>query len=142
MKEIYKAVDKEIRSEAREEAKEILKLTTDALHHDFLEFYKKDQGNLCCMILDEAKRQLIAEGKMVLNKDDNFGHPIIEVVEDAPMKRANAAQVLQGYLWREGNLFPVEKVKLEDGQIKITHDVQLEFLMKFQDWLFENQKKL
>ena len=78
MEEYYKAVDKEIREEAREEAKEILRLTTDWHRNDFLEYHKKDQGNICCLVLDRAKQYLILEGKVTLNKDDHFGHPLFE----------------------------------------------------------------
>jgi len=77
MKELYKAVDKEIKLEAREEAKEI-SLTTDWHRKDFLKYHKKDQGNICCLVLDRAKQYLIMEGKMTLNKDDHFGHPLFE----------------------------------------------------------------
>jgi len=78
MKELYKAVDEEIRKEAREEAKEILRLTTDWHRKDFLEYHKKDQGNICCLVLDRAKMYLVMEDKMTQNNEDHFGHPLFE----------------------------------------------------------------
>jgi len=84
MEEHYKAVDIEIREDAREEAKEILKLTTDAFRHEFLEYHKKDQGTICCLVLDRAKQYLVVEGKMTQNNDDHFGHPLFD--EDEAIK--------------------------------------------------------
>ena len=78
MEELNKAVDIEIKEEAREEAKEILRLTTDWHRNDFLEYHKKDQGNICCLVLDRAKQYLVMEGKMVQGEDDNFGKPMFE----------------------------------------------------------------
>jgi hypothetical protein len=78
LKKCNKAVDKEIREEAREEAKEILRLTTEGMQLEFLYYYNKDQGNICCLVLDKAKQYLIMERKMILNKEDHFGHQLFE----------------------------------------------------------------
>jgi len=78
IKKCNKAVDKEIREEARQEAKEILRLTTEGMRLEFLYYYNKDQGNICCLVLDRAKQYLIMEHKMILNKEDHFGHPLFE----------------------------------------------------------------
>jgi hypothetical protein len=76
IKECNKAITKEIAKEYREEARLIIKLTTDKNRQDFLDYHKKDQGNICCLVLDTAKRELIDEGKMNLNKNDGFGIPL------------------------------------------------------------------
>lgn len=54
------------------------------------------------------------------------------------MKKIGVAIVLQNYLWN-GNEFPVDKIKLRNGRIKVDQQDQLEYLMKFQNWLIEQQ---
>ena len=51
------------------------------------------------------------------------------------MKTQNAAQVLQNYIWKHKNFFPIDKIRLVKGKIEIPQDVQLEYLMRFQSWL-------
>lgn len=70
------AVDKEIKKEARAEAKEILKFASEAEQQEFLDYHKKDQGNICCLVLDKLKRDLIKAGKLTKKADDNFGKPM------------------------------------------------------------------
>ena len=65
----------EIGKEHREEAIKILQLTTDEHREDFVKKHKQDKGNICCMILDRAKYELVKEGKMNQNDDDSFGSP-------------------------------------------------------------------
>ena len=73
-----KAIDIEIKKEAREEAKEIIRLTNDKQRNDFIKYHEKDQGNVCCLVLDNAKYELISTNKLTLKPDDNFGHPMFE----------------------------------------------------------------
>lgn len=70
-----KIITHEIAKQFRKEAKEIIKLTTDKHRQDFIDYYNKDQGNICCLVLDAAKQELIKEGKMILNAGDGFGKP-------------------------------------------------------------------
>lgn len=72
-----KAIEKEIAVEFREEAREVMKLTTEDIRKEFLEYYNEDKGNICCLVIDTAKRDLIAEGKLVANDDDAFGKPFM-----------------------------------------------------------------
>lgn len=72
-----KAIVVEIAKEFREEAKEIILLTTNDVRKEFLSYHVKDQGNICCLVIDTAKRDLIAEGKLVANDDDAFGKPFM-----------------------------------------------------------------
>ena len=54
------------------------------------------------------------------------------------IKQQNAAQVLRGFIWNEKNQLP-KKVftgKLESG-FEVDQIVLLEYLMKFQKWIFE-----
>lgn len=76
IKECYNVIIKEIAKECREEAKMIMKLTTDKNRLEFIDYSKRDIGNVCCLILDGAKRDLVKEGKMKQNKHDSFGTPL------------------------------------------------------------------
>jgi hypothetical protein len=75
--EIKKAVQSEIRKDCWHEAKTILSLTTDKNRDDFLQYHKEDKGNICCLVLDFAKQELVKEKKMIQNDNDNFGKPLI-----------------------------------------------------------------
>jgi hypothetical protein len=75
--ECLRAVRKEIRKDCYQEAKEILSLGSDDDRKEFLKYHKEDKGNICCLVLDRIKRDLIAEGKMTLNENDNFGKPLM-----------------------------------------------------------------
>jgi len=72
-----KAIVEEIAKEFREEAKEVMRLTTEEIRKEFLGYYEEDKGNICCLVIDTAKRKLIAEGKMTANDDDAFGKPFM-----------------------------------------------------------------
>jgi len=72
--DIQKAVDKEIKSSARYEAITILLLTTEDRQKEFLKYHREDKGNLCCLLLDKAKEELVQQGILKENKHDNFGN--------------------------------------------------------------------
>jgi hypothetical protein len=76
IKECNKAITYEIAKQFRKEAKEIIKLTTDKFRQDLIDYHNKDQGNICCLILDAAKRDLVDEGKMTFKEGDGFGKPL------------------------------------------------------------------
>jgi hypothetical protein len=71
--DILKAVDKTIREDAREEAKLILSLTTPDERQEFLECFWADEGNVCCLVLDYAKKQLVKDRKLEQKDTDAFG---------------------------------------------------------------------
>ena len=77
-KKCRKAVDIEIRKDARKEANQILKLTAKGMRLEFLYYHHKDQGNICCLVLDKAKEELVKNSIMVQGKDDNFGRSWFE----------------------------------------------------------------
>jgi hypothetical protein len=77
LKECYFIVQKEIAKKYWKEAKKILYLTSDEYREEFIKYYKQDKGNICCMVLDKAKSELIKEGKLILNKEDGFGKPYV-----------------------------------------------------------------
>jgi hypothetical protein len=71
-----KAVDKEIRKECREEAIKILELCDDKDRQDFFNYSKKESGgNVCCLVLDFAKKKLVEAGKMEQKPKDCFKDP-------------------------------------------------------------------
>jgi hypothetical protein len=72
-----KAVRNEIAREYHKEAYEILDLTTENIRKEFLKYHEEDKGNICCMVLDKAKSDLITEGKMQDEINSAFGHPFI-----------------------------------------------------------------
>lgn len=59
------------------------------------------------------------------------------------MEKQNATQVLMGFLWKEENQFPMEAIQ---GSIvkgfEVDQTVLLPYLMKFQEWLFEQKNSL
>lgn len=77
-KKCRKAVDIEIYKKARKEANQILELTTKGMRMEFLYYHHKDQGNICCLLLDKAKEELVKYGIMVQGEDDNFGKSWLE----------------------------------------------------------------
>jgi hypothetical protein len=72
-----KAVRNEIAKDHHEEAFEILELTTEDIRKEFLRYHEEDKGNICCMVLDKAKQDLIADGKLKYNPEAAFGHPFM-----------------------------------------------------------------
>jgi len=74
-KEIKFAIRKELRQECRQEAIKILELGDEKDREDFLKYHKEDKGNICCMVLDFAKKKLIEAGKWEYNPDDCFKDP-------------------------------------------------------------------
>ena len=74
MKELNKAVNIELRKECREEALKILVLTDDKYRKQFMEYHMKDQGTICCLVLDFAKKKLIEAKKWVYNSEDCFNN--------------------------------------------------------------------
>lgn len=76
-KEITAAIRYEIRKDLYQEAKTILELTTDKNREDFLQYHMENNGNICCLVLDFAKRELVKKKKMIQNDDDNFGKSLI-----------------------------------------------------------------
>ena len=79
-KEMLKAIDKTLRKDVRNEAKEILSLTTDEERKNFMSAFEADKGNICCLILDFAKKDLVEAGKMTQKEDDVFGKWFLEEV--------------------------------------------------------------
>lgn len=74
-KELKQAIVAEIRKDCREEARKILELTDDKERIEFLTYHKEDKGNICCLVLDFAKKKLIEAGKMELKETDCFKDP-------------------------------------------------------------------
>lgn len=75
---IKKIVKDRIRKEARSEALEILEKCSEARFNEFLTYHSSDKGNICCMVLDVAKSELVGENSMIHNYEDWFGTPYLE----------------------------------------------------------------
>jgi predicted acetyltransferase len=84
LEECKKAVEKEIREDCREEAMKILELGDKKDRMDFLKYHRKlDKGNLCCLVLDFAKKKLVEAGKMEQKETDCFKDPYIWLNENS-----------------------------------------------------------
>ncbi len=73
--ELRKAVRHEIREDCRKEALRILELCSEKDREDFLRNHQEDKGNICCLILDFAKKKLVDENKMDYKETDCFQDP-------------------------------------------------------------------
>lgn len=81
-KEIKFAIRKEIRKECRQEAMRILELAEEKDRQDFLKYHKEDQGNICCLVLDFAKKKLVEKGLMEQKPQDCFEDPTIHLEDE------------------------------------------------------------
>ena len=72
-KDLQKAVKSTIKKDLRHEAETILLFTTNENREDFLKYYNEGSGNICCLVLDFAKRELVKKNKMIQNDNDGFG---------------------------------------------------------------------
>lgn len=72
-----KAVNNELRKDCRKEAMNILRLASEDDCREFLKYHNEDNGNICCLVLDRIKRDLIAEGKLEYDEEAAFGHPFM-----------------------------------------------------------------
>jgi hypothetical protein len=72
-----KAIVNEIAKDHHAEAKEIIQLASEELRQEFLKYHEEDKGNICCLVLDKAKRDLINEGKLTEKPEDAFGKPFM-----------------------------------------------------------------
>ena len=76
-----KIVNKLIRVEARAEALVILEKCSDERFNEFMDYYKKKQENVCCMVLDLAKKELVESNKMYHKEEDYFGSPWLKTTQ-------------------------------------------------------------
>ena len=74
-KELKIAIKAEIRKECRHEAMNILLLGDDKDREDFLKYHNEDQGNICCLVLDFAKKKLVEKGILEDKENDYFKTP-------------------------------------------------------------------
>lgn len=81
-KELKLAVQKELRKGCWKEAKKILELTDDKDREEFMKYHLEDKGNICCIILDYAKKKLVDSGKMAQKDSDQFKSPFWFGVDD------------------------------------------------------------
>ena len=75
--ECIMAVKKEIAKQYHAEAKEIIRLASREDRKEFLKYFREDNGNICCLVLDRIKRDLVANGKWTKITMDAFGKPLI-----------------------------------------------------------------
>ena len=73
---IEKIVKEVIKEDAREEALEILNLSTEVEIDEFIKFYDEYNYNICCLHLDFLKGKLVKEGKLTQKETDQFNGDI------------------------------------------------------------------
>lgn len=66
------AVRKELRKDCWLEAYKLLELGDDKDRSDFLKYHNEDKGNICCLVLDFAKKKLVESGKLKHKSTDCF----------------------------------------------------------------------
>jgi hypothetical protein len=72
-KEIKFAVKRTIREDAIKEAELILSLCSEIDREEFMQNYYDDKGNICCLVLDFAKKELVEQGILEQKDSDAFG---------------------------------------------------------------------
>lgn len=80
-KEIRKMVNDVLCKEARPEALVILEKCSEKHFNEFLQYYKDKKENICCMVLDSAKYDLVKTGYMIHSENDHFGSPYLETIQ-------------------------------------------------------------
>jgi len=85
--EIKAAINKELRKDCRQEALKILELGDDKDREDFLKYHRENKGNICCLVLDFAKKKLIEAGKWEYNPDDCFNDPFKPFEDDDTIRK-------------------------------------------------------
>jgi predicted nucleic-acid-binding protein len=76
IKKYEEIIDSLIAREFRVEAKEIMMLTTNKYRNDLIKYLIENQGNICCLVIDAAKRDLINSGINFENNGNAFGNPL------------------------------------------------------------------
>ena len=79
--EIIDIVVKLIRVDARSEALEILDKCSDVRYNEFINYWNNKQDNICCLVLDLGKKELVELNQMIHNKEDYFGSPWLEITQ-------------------------------------------------------------
>lgn len=78
-KRMKKMIKEVIRKDAREEALNIVLLSSDKLVEELIGYYKNDKYNIFCIHIDYMKSQLYKEGK--IEKSGVFGYPFIDEID-------------------------------------------------------------
>lgn len=71
---LIKILKKLIAKEYRPEALNILLKSSKEKIGEFLYYYFANKSNIACLVIDSAKIELVKTGKMLLKKEDQFGH--------------------------------------------------------------------
>lgn len=71
---IENIINELLREDVRKEATEILTKCSDERYNEFMDYYNdKSKHNVCCLVLDFAKKELVEKGQMEQNLSDDFG---------------------------------------------------------------------
>jgi len=62
-----------IKPEARQEALKIMTLASDKDLNEFIQYYNEKSYNVCCLIIDKVKTNLVEQNKLTQKPEDHFG---------------------------------------------------------------------
>ena len=72
-KKVIKIVNNLIRKEARPEALEILEKCSELRFNEFMTYFLNNKENVCCMVLDIAKSELVGLNQIIHTDESHFG---------------------------------------------------------------------
>jgi hypothetical protein len=75
LERLKKTIDDLVIKHARKEALMIMSLATKEEQKEFFGYYRKNNLNVACMVIDTIKQRLVADKILKQKKSDNFGHP-------------------------------------------------------------------
>lgn len=78
-KNIIKIVNNLIREEARPEALEILEKCSELRFNEFMTYFINNKENVCCMVLDVAKGELVGFNEIIHTEEDYFGSSYLKI---------------------------------------------------------------
>ena len=62
-----------IKPEAQKEALKIMTLAPDQDLKEFYQYYDDKSYNVCCLVIDKVKTELVKQNKLTQNPEDHFG---------------------------------------------------------------------
>ncbi|RLD63593.1 MAG: hypothetical protein DRI95_11515 [Bacteroidetes bacterium] len=71
-------IDDVIKPEARKEAFKIMDMASTEDLDEFNKYYNNESHNICCLIIDNVKTNLVKQNKLTQTPEDHFGGDLFE----------------------------------------------------------------
>ncbi|MEN8119750.1 MAG: hypothetical protein ABFS35_05365 [Bacteroidota bacterium] len=71
-------IDDVIKPEARQEALKIMNMASTEDLEEFNKYYDNERHNICCLIIDKVKTNLVKQNKLTQTPEDHFGGSFFE----------------------------------------------------------------